>query len=148
MNIVDVGLIYRIAVEGQDGGFVDLTMTSPACPMGDMIFEDVEAELRKCPAAQLCELADAAGLGAALVACTCMSEKARQHFRLGNMSRAACNEQGLCACVLFVAALCAMGAGLLAGLARLGFAIVPAATLAGQHGPLMICGAVRHPDQP
>lgn len=32
-----------------------------------------------------------------------------------------------------------MGAGLLAGLARLGFP-VPAATLAGQHGPLMICG--------
>ena len=32
-----------------------------------------------------------------------------------------------------------MGAGLLAGLARLGFA-VPAGILAGQHGPLMICG--------
>lgn len=41
--------------------------------------------------------------------------------------------------ILFAAALSAMGAGLLAGLARLGFA-VPAATLAGQHGPLMICG--------
>lgn len=47
MNIVDVGLIYRIAVEGQTVA-VDMTMTSPACPMGDMILEDVEAELRSC----------------------------------------------------------------------------------------------------
>jgi hypothetical protein len=41
--------------------------------------------------------------------------------------------------LLFAAALCALAAGLLTGLARLGFA-VPAATLAAQHGPLMICG--------
>jgi hypothetical protein len=40
---------------------------------------------------------------------------------------------------LFAAALCAMGAGLLAGLVRMGFDL-PAATLAAQHGPLMICG--------
>ena len=40
---------------------------------------------------------------------------------------------------LFAAALCAMVTGLLAGLARMGF-VLPAATLAGQHGPLMICG--------
>lgn len=46
--------------------------------------------------------------------------------------------KGLRLC-LFAAALCAMVAGLLAGLARLGFSL-PAATLAGQHGPLMICG--------
>ena len=47
MNIVDVGLIYRIALEGQAVA-VDMTMTSPACPMGDMIFEEVEAVLRAC----------------------------------------------------------------------------------------------------
>lgn len=41
--------------------------------------------------------------------------------------------------LLFVAALSAMASGLLAGLARLGFNL-PAATLADQHGPLMICG--------
>ena len=41
--------------------------------------------------------------------------------------------------LLFAAALSAMLTGLLAGLARLGFN-PPAATLAGQHGPLMICG--------
>jgi metal-sulfur cluster biosynthetic enzyme len=47
INIVDVGLIYRIAAEG-DRVAVDLTMTSPACPMGDMIYEEVEAVLKTC----------------------------------------------------------------------------------------------------
>lgn len=77
MNIVDVGLIYRIAIEGNTLA-VDLTMTSPACPMGDMIFEDVEAVLREClppgfvPAVQLVwEPPWSPAL---------MSEKARQHF--------------------------------------------------------------------
>ena len=77
MNIVDVGLVYRIAIEGNTVA-VDVTMTSPACPMGDMIFEDVEAELRKClppgfsPAVQLVwEPPWSPAL---------MSEKARQHF--------------------------------------------------------------------
>lgn len=41
--------------------------------------------------------------------------------------------------LLFAAALSALASGLLAGLARLGFDL-PAATLVGQHGPLMICG--------
>ena len=77
MNIVDVGLIYRIAVEG-DTVVVDLTMTSPACPMGDMILEEVEAVLRRClppgytPALQLVwEPPWSPAL---------MSEAARQHF--------------------------------------------------------------------
>jgi metal-sulfur cluster biosynthetic enzyme len=42
INIVELGLIYRIEVvegAGQTVG-VDLTMTSPTCPMGDMILDD------------------------------------------------------------------------------------------------------------
>ena len=77
MNIVDVGLIYRIAIEGNTVA-VDLTMTSPACPMGDMILEDVAAVLMDClppgfePAVQLVwEPPWSPAL---------MSEKARQHF--------------------------------------------------------------------
>lgn len=77
MNIVDVGLVYRIEIEGNTVA-VDLTMTSPACPMGDMIFEDVATELRKClppgfePEIQLVwEPPWSPAL---------MSEKARQHF--------------------------------------------------------------------
>jgi metal-sulfur cluster biosynthetic enzyme len=45
MNIVDLGLVYRIAAE-DDALVVEMTMTSPACPMGDMILEDAEAALR------------------------------------------------------------------------------------------------------
>ncbi len=44
MNIVALGLIYRIDVTA-DKVLIDLTMTSPACPMGDMIMEDVERTL-------------------------------------------------------------------------------------------------------
>jgi metal-sulfur cluster biosynthetic enzyme len=36
MNIVDLGLVYRIEV-AQERVRVDLTMTTPACPMGDLI---------------------------------------------------------------------------------------------------------------
>ncbi len=45
-NIVDIGLVYRIAFE--DGKlWVDMTMTSPACPMGGMIVDDAYAELAR-----------------------------------------------------------------------------------------------------
>src|SRR5574343_800963 len=45
-NIVDLGLVYRIAFE--DGKLlVDMTMTSPACPMGGMIVDDAYAELAR-----------------------------------------------------------------------------------------------------
>jgi metal-sulfur cluster biosynthetic enzyme len=36
MNIVDLGLVYRIEVAA-DAVHVDLTMTTAACPMADMI---------------------------------------------------------------------------------------------------------------
>lgn len=45
VSIVDLGLVYRILVEG-DLVRVDMTMTSPACPMGEVLLEDVEAALR------------------------------------------------------------------------------------------------------
>lgn len=45
MNIVDLGLIYGIDLSPA-GLRVDMTMTSPACPMGEMILEEVEVRLR------------------------------------------------------------------------------------------------------
>ena len=36
MNIVDLGLVYRIDIAA-DMVRVELTMTTPACPMGDLI---------------------------------------------------------------------------------------------------------------
>jgi metal-sulfur cluster biosynthetic enzyme len=45
-NIVDLGLVYHIAFE--DGKlWVNMTMTSPACPMGGMIVDDAYAELER-----------------------------------------------------------------------------------------------------
>lgn len=43
-NIVDLGLVYGI--EATDHSVrINLTMTSPACPMGEMIVDDVMATL-------------------------------------------------------------------------------------------------------
>jgi metal-sulfur cluster biosynthetic enzyme len=39
MNIVDLGLIYRIDIAAERV-HVELTMTTPACPMGDLITEN------------------------------------------------------------------------------------------------------------
>jgi metal-sulfur cluster biosynthetic enzyme len=44
MNIVDLGLVYGIDVSPQ-GVQVRLTMTSAACPMAEMIVDDVHAAL-------------------------------------------------------------------------------------------------------
>ena len=46
MNIVDVGLVYGVRVENGDVN-VNVTMTSPACPVADVIVEDAENELDK-----------------------------------------------------------------------------------------------------
>ena len=44
LNIVDLGLIYRIE-DLPSGLRIEMTMTSPACPMGDLILDEVRAEL-------------------------------------------------------------------------------------------------------
>ena len=45
-NIVDLGLVYGIEVEGNVAK-VKLTMTSPACPMGEMLLDDIHATLTR-----------------------------------------------------------------------------------------------------
>jgi metal-sulfur cluster biosynthetic enzyme len=40
MNIVDLGLVYTIDV-GADGVIVEMTMTTAACPMAEMLTEEV-----------------------------------------------------------------------------------------------------------
>jgi len=46
LNIMDLGLVYDIAVEGTTVK-VDMTLTSPACPSGPEIMGDADKELRK-----------------------------------------------------------------------------------------------------
>jgi metal-sulfur cluster biosynthetic enzyme len=45
MNIVDVGLVYRVALVDGRELHVQVTMTSVACPVADVILEDIEREL-------------------------------------------------------------------------------------------------------
>jgi metal-sulfur cluster biosynthetic enzyme len=52
MSIVDVGLIYGVAVDDQRV-HVLLTMTSAACPVADAIIDDVEHELDRVVPAHL-----------------------------------------------------------------------------------------------
>src|SRR5262249_4812451 len=46
MTIVDVGLVYGVTVT-PDRLHVLMTMTSAACPVADVIMDDVEAEMDK-----------------------------------------------------------------------------------------------------
>jgi len=42
INIYDLGLIYGVWINNKEKVIdVDLTLTSPGCPMGDMIMEDM-----------------------------------------------------------------------------------------------------------
>jgi metal-sulfur cluster biosynthetic enzyme len=49
VNVVDLGLIYRIEIENiEEKGrvvFVDLTLTAPGCGMGPVIAEDVKGKV-------------------------------------------------------------------------------------------------------
>ena len=45
LNIVDLGLVYDIAVDGSTVK-VDMSLTSPGCPSGPEIMRDAEAQVR------------------------------------------------------------------------------------------------------
>lgn len=44
-NIVDLGLVYGVDVKEDDSVDVRMTLTTPHCPMGPQIIEDVEQTL-------------------------------------------------------------------------------------------------------
>jgi len=77
MNIVDLGLIYRIEATA-DAVSVDMTMTSPACPMGEMIVEEAESALRKVMPPELPLHVNLVWLP--LWEPSLMSDEAKQHF--------------------------------------------------------------------
>ena len=49
LNIVDLGLVYAIAVEGSTVR-IDMTLTSPACPSGPELMTNAETEIKSIPA--------------------------------------------------------------------------------------------------
>lgn len=44
MNVVDLGLVYGLTIEPGRVA-VDLTMTTPGCPLGELILDDVREAL-------------------------------------------------------------------------------------------------------
>jgi metal-sulfur cluster biosynthetic enzyme len=48
LNIIDLGLIYSIAVEGAQVK-IDMSLTSPGCPSGPEIMADAERQVRQVP---------------------------------------------------------------------------------------------------
>ncbi len=55
LNIVDLGLVYAIAVEGTTVK-IDMTLTSPACPSGPELMTNAEAELKSLPGVEKVEV--------------------------------------------------------------------------------------------
>ncbi|WP_027499740.1 metal-sulfur cluster assembly factor [Rhodococcus sp. UNC363MFTsu5.1] len=47
INVVDLGLVYGIAVDDEDIATVDMTLTSAACPLTDVIEEQARGALVK-----------------------------------------------------------------------------------------------------
>lgn len=77
VNIVDLGLVYDIRIDDRTV-HVRMTFTSPGCPVGDMILDDVEDTLRKVLPADFhpeIEVVWEPPWGPAL-----MNEKTRAHF--------------------------------------------------------------------
>jgi metal-sulfur cluster biosynthetic enzyme len=47
INVVDLGLVYGISVDAEDVAIVDMTLTSAACPLTDVIEEQARGALVK-----------------------------------------------------------------------------------------------------
>ena len=45
VNIYDLGLIYRIEVDEENGVEIDMTLTAPNCPAADFMMEDVRMKV-------------------------------------------------------------------------------------------------------
>ena len=48
LNIIDLGLVYDILVDGSDVQ-IDMTLTSPGCPAGPQIMGDIERVIKAMP---------------------------------------------------------------------------------------------------
>lgn len=48
VNIIDLGLIYDVRYNPTEGKIeIEMTLTSPGCPMGDVIMEDAKQMIEK-----------------------------------------------------------------------------------------------------
>jgi len=49
LNIVDLGLIYNVDVKENGDVHIDMTLTSPICPFGEIVQEETNRILRQMP---------------------------------------------------------------------------------------------------
>ena len=49
LNIIDLGLVYTITVDDANKVIVDMSLTSPGCPAGPQIMNDVERTIQAMP---------------------------------------------------------------------------------------------------
>jgi FeS assembly SUF system protein len=49
VNVYDLGLIYRLEVDGSGNVELDMTLTAPGCPMADQVFHEVHTTLLAVP---------------------------------------------------------------------------------------------------
>lgn len=56
IDIVNLGLIYDVEMKAEGVAYVKMTLTTPACPLADIIFEEVNRELKGLPHVQEVEL--------------------------------------------------------------------------------------------
>lgn len=47
INIVDLGLIYKLDFNGKDTIDIDLTFSTPSCPLGDTIVANIRAVIEQ-----------------------------------------------------------------------------------------------------
>ncbi len=45
VNVIDLGLVYRIEVDDEGNVTVDMTLTSPGCPVAEMVLNMAEASI-------------------------------------------------------------------------------------------------------
>ncbi len=46
MSIIDLGLVYDIAIDPEDRVSIEMTLTSPGCPLGDVITQQIDGALK------------------------------------------------------------------------------------------------------
>jgi metal-sulfur cluster biosynthetic enzyme len=46
MNVIELGLVYDIEVDDEDNVSIEMTLTSPGCPLGEILTQQVDHVLR------------------------------------------------------------------------------------------------------
>ena len=141
MNVVELGLVYGVEVRG-NGVSVQLTMTSPACPLGDVIVDGATAAIRLRRPASAGSRSRWSGTHRGHPS---GCPRPRAGASAGNatpMTSAAPGGFGLAVRLpLLVLGFASLVLGVGSGLARAGIGFpLPAPGLAAWHGPLMVCG--------